>query len=143
MMSDRPSPTGRRLHVLHVDDHAINRRLVREILGCFGHEVTEAGSGFEALRLARHRVFDLVLMDINMPGMSGIEVVRRLSDIPRWDRDTPVIALTSEVSRTPSDYIALGFSGYVPKPTTIAELMQAVDQCVKKPAAGPMVRRVA
>ncbi|THD63912.1 response regulator [Phenylobacterium sp.] len=142
-MTGRPLPIGPALHVLHVDDHAINRRLVREILGCFGHEVTDVGSGDEALDLARHRAFDLVLMDINMPGMSGIEVVRRLSAIPCWDRDTPVIALTSEVSRTLSDYIALGFSGYVPKPTTIAELMQAVDQCVKKHAAGPLVRRVA
>jgi len=117
------------LNILHVDDHPINRRLVRDILSFQGHRVTEACSGAEALAQAGRDAFDLVLMDINMPGMSGIEVVRRLPEVAGWDPETPVIALTSEVSRTIRDYIALGFSGFLPKPFTILGLAQAVHDC--------------
>ncbi len=99
---------GRALCVLHVDDHVVNRRLVQDILGGYGHEAVGAASGQEALDLLDHQLFDVVLMDINMPGINGIEVVRRLRGMPGPARTTPVVALTSEVSRTVADYLALG-----------------------------------
>lgn len=115
------------LCILHVDDHPMNRRLVAEVLRALGHRSFEAACGAEALEQLQIQVFDLVLMDINMPGMSGIEVTRRLRSLRGARRDTPVIALTSEVEYNTADYVALGFDGYVAKPFAIQILAQAIE----------------
>jgi CheY-like chemotaxis protein len=125
--TDRPS-----FCILHVDDHPVNRRLVAEVLRALGHRSFEAACGAEALAQLKRQAFDLVLMDINMPGMSGIEVTRQLRNFRGAGRDTPVIALTSEVERGTADYAALGFDGYVAKPFGIAVLAQAIETCGRR-----------
>jgi CheY-like chemotaxis protein len=127
--SDAFAANSRSLCILHVDDHPVNRRVVAEVLSALGHRSVEAACGAEALEQLRHQVFDLVLMDINMPGMSGIEVTRQLRNFRGAERDTPVIALTSEVERSAADYVALGFDDYVAKPFHIQTLAQAIQTC--------------
>jgi CheY-like chemotaxis protein len=122
---------GRPLCVLHVDDHVVNRRLVQDVLVGSGHTAVAAESGELALEFLAHQSFDVVLMDINLPSMNGIEVVRQLRGSVGRGRDTPVIALTSEVRRTKEDYLALGFNGYVTKPFSIANLLQAIHDCTR------------
>ena len=68
----------RSLAVLHVDDDPMNLRVVEEILGAFQHASVKVMSGAEALQMLAERPFDIVLMDIHMPGMTGIEAVERL-----------------------------------------------------------------
>ncbi|MCC5882970.1 MAG: response regulator [Halomonas sp.] len=81
--------------VLVVDDNTINRRLLRELLKRPGLELSEAGSGEEALRLAEGEIFDLVLMDIRMPGMDGVETTQALRRLGGpWTR-CPIIAVTA------------------------------------------------
>lgn len=121
---------GRPLKVLHVDDDPMNLRVVQEILGAFGHQAVMACSGQEALERLGHEHFDIMLLDIHMPGMSGIEVVERLRKGAGPERGVPVIALTADVySRRPAEYLALGFNDFVSKPILVANLMTAIRRC--------------
>lgn len=120
---------GRPLRVLHVDDDPMNLRVVQEILTAFGHSAVMAASGREALEHLSAEVFDVVLMDIHMPEMSGIEVVERLRASVGPERNTPVIALTADVlSRRPQDYATLGFDDFVSKPILVSGLMASVQR---------------
>ena len=130
-MSQSSGDVGRPLKVLHVDDDPMNLRVVQEILGAFGHQAVMACSGREALDRLDIEAFDLVLLDIHMPGMTGIETIEHLRGSPGPQRAVPVIALTADVySRRPAEYIALGFNDFVSKPILVSALMAAIKACV-------------
>ncbi|HZZ33378.1 MAG TPA: response regulator [Phenylobacterium sp.] len=119
----------RSLVVLHVDDDPMNLRVVEEILVAFHHTAVKSASGAEALALLATQSFDVVLMDIHMPGMSGIQAVEQLRASPGPGRNTPVIALTADVfSRRPDEYRALGFTDYVSKPILVSGLLEAIKR---------------
>ena len=81
------------------------------------------------------RPFDVILMDIHMPGMSGIEAVERLRALPGPEHATPIIALTADViSRHPSEYRALGFDDFVAKPILVSGLLEAIKRASEPPA---------
>ena len=129
-MSETTGDGGRSLKVLHVDDDPMNLRVVQEILGAFGHQGVISCSGEDALQRLAVEAFDLVLLDIHMPGMTGLQVIEalRASDGPQ--KDVPVIALTADVySRRPAEYIALGFSDFVAKPILVSGLMASIKRC--------------
>jgi len=126
---------ARPLVVLHVDDDPMNLRVVEEILGAFHHTAVKASSGAEALILAGRHSFDVILMDIHMPGMGGVEAVQRLRALPGPARNTPVIALTADVvSRHPSEYLALGFVDFVAKPILVSGLLEAIKRAAEPPS---------
>jgi two-component system, sensor histidine kinase len=120
-----PAPDGPLpLHILAVDDNAVNLMVLEQILAAFGHQVSKAASGPEALDRLSVAAFDLVLMDIQMPGMTGIEALTLLRGAPGPNQDTPVIAVTADVlTRDRKAYVALGFNGQVSKPVQIPALM--------------------
>ena len=116
-MSQSYPKFDRPLAVLHVDDDPMNLRVVEEILVAFNHTAVKTTSGAEALDLLAAQTFDVVLMDIHMPGMSGVEAVEKLRASPGPERSVPVIALTADVfSRRPEDYRVPGFNDFVSKP---------------------------
>jgi CheY-like chemotaxis protein len=120
------------LNVLHVDDDPMNLRVVEEILSAFGHNAVKASSGSEALAHLARQVFDVVLMDIHMPGMGGIEIVERLRISDGPSRHTPVIALTADVlSRRPEEYLGLGFCDFVAKPILVSGLINAIVRAAR------------
>ena len=128
MSEFNPKPE-RALCVLHVDDDPVNLRVVEEILTAFGHRAVKALGGPEALEQLSSQAFDVVLMDIHMPEMSGIEVMKRIRERPTPDRDTPIIALTADIlSREPAEYLALGFNGFLPKPVMVQGLIASVTR---------------
>ena len=128
---------GRSLCVLHVDDDAMNLRVVDEILSAFGHTSVRAVSGAEALQRLAEQPFDVVLMDVHMPLMTGIEAVRQLRASGHANAGVPVIALTADViSRRPEEYRALGFQDFVAKPILVSGLLDAIKR-VTSPAASP------
>ena len=142
-MSQTYPKFDRSLAVLHVDDDPMNLRVVEEILTAFGHRSVRAVSGAEALARLAEQVFDVVLMDIHMPEMSGLETVRRLRAAGHASARTPVIALTADiVSRRPDEYRALGFQDFVAKPILVSGLMEAIKRAVSAPAVPGSVRRV-
>ena len=130
-MTERPDADGRPLTVLHVDDDPMNLRVVQEILGAFGHMGVMANSGEEALERLATEAFDIMLIDIHMPVMTGIDVVRFLRASGGPQSDIPIIALTADVySRRPAEYLALGFNDFVSKPILVAGLMETINRCL-------------
>ncbi|MBU1376425.1 MAG: response regulator [Alphaproteobacteria bacterium] len=129
-MADSSGEISRTLKVLHVDDDPMNLRVVQEILGAFGHQAVMACSGKEALERLACEAFDIMLLDIHMPGMTGIEVIERLRASTGPERSVPVIALTADVySRRPAEYVALGFNDFVSKPILVSGLMATIRRC--------------
>lgn len=124
--ADDPIWAGRQ--VLCVDDNEKNRRIAELLLSKFGMEVTVCASGGEAVDICAIQTFDLILMDIVMPDMDGIETLRRLRLDPHClNRQTPAIALTAKLtSEDLAAYAAAGFVGVAGKPVNVRELAQAI-----------------
>ena len=119
------------LQILAVDDNAVNLLVLDQLLSSFGHEVAKASSGAEALEVMAARPFDLVLLDIQMPGMSGVEVLQQLRAADGPNRDAPVVALTADVtSGGRQRYLDLGFTEHSSKPIQIGELMEAIARAM-------------
>lgn len=131
-------PNG--LTVLIVDDEPVNRLVLARMVELLGSHCLEAASGPEALEVLRGRPVDLVLMDIQMPRMSGIEAVERLREQPGPNRDAPVVAVTGDTTRSKREYIALGFDDYANKPISLAAVKQML--AARRPAAPPSFRIV-
>lgn len=110
--------------VLMVDDAAPNRELVRTLLESAGLSVTEACDGVSGIAAAGRERFDLILMDVRMPGMDGLTATRRLRSETGPNRHTPILALTADVQ--PGDIEACraaGMDDHVAKPIAVAELI--------------------
>ena len=122
------------LSILAVDDNTVNLMVLDQVLSALGHRVTRALSGPEALERAAEQAFDLLLMDIQMPGMSGIEAVACLRDRPGPNQATPALAVSADVlSHDRGGYISLGFSGQVSKPIQIPALMAEIAAALTEP----------
>lgn len=126
-----PSPP---LRVLLVDDSAANRDVASTFLRRAGHAVTEAAGGEEALRLAAAQPFDVVLVDMCMPGMDGAETARRLRALPGARGRMPIVAVTAQVLDGQwAAWAAAGIDAYVAKPYDRAELLTAVVLAATSP----------
>jgi len=118
-----------RLLVLHVDDEAINRRVLQELLRALGHVGFQAESAPRALELARLAAFDLILMDIHMPGMTGIEAIREMRSGGGPERTIPVVAVSADVvSFSLDDCRAFGFCGLLAKPVSLSALTAEIGR---------------
>lgn len=123
------------LDVLLVEDHPINQQIAREILETAGMHVTIAGDGAEALRAIDQQRFDVVLMDMQMPVMDGLEATRRLREDPRHAR-LPVIAMTANaMKRDREACLAAGMNEHVAKPIDVVELFGAIRRWSGRPDA--------
>jgi signal transduction histidine kinase len=121
--------TGGSARILVVDDLDVNRELVRAMLQAVGHQVVEARGGVEALRLASDQAFDLILMDLQMPGIDGFASARAIRELTGDNRDTPIIALSADVLPEHIDATAdAGMNGHIGKPISAVELIGAVDR---------------
>ncbi len=119
---------------LVVDDNHVNRRVARTFLEHYGLVVSEAGDGNEALEALDYEPFDVVLMDIHMPGLDGAEAFKRLRNSGSLNRSVPVIALTADSMRGDREkYLAKGFDGYVSKPIDERSLVTVIGQVLSIP----------
>jgi CheY-like chemotaxis protein len=121
--------------ILLVEDNLNNMKLLRDVLRATGYHTLEASTGGQALILAAKHGPALVLMDIRLPDMSGVEALSRL----RMDQRTahiPVLAVTAQAMKGDRDrFIEVGFDGYLSKPLDIDALLAAVEQhCVGRGA---------
>lgn len=115
--------------VLVVDDVDFNRELVRLLLEPMGSEVTEAASGFQALEACAIQAFDLIIMDVNMPGMDGMEAANRLRRGCPNNRNTPIIAFTASAEREKTEhYLGAGMNQCLTKPVRPAEFYACIGQ---------------
>ncbi|HEY4744659.1 MAG TPA: ATP-binding protein [Desulfuromonadaceae bacterium] len=115
--------------VLVVEDNAYNRRLLEDILVSWGQRVTLAEEGLQALQLMEQHRFDLVLLDIRMPGIDGIEVARRVRHREREGSEAPVpiIAITADVETTTREAcLSAGINAVLAKPVIPEQLVRAI-----------------
>lgn len=131
-----PWPTAPR--VLAVDDHEANRLLVGELLRTQGIEAVVAASGEESLDLWRRESFDLIFMDIQMPGLDGIEATR-LIRAEEQGRRIPIIALTAHAgAEEKARLLSAGLDDYLSKPVSEAQLSHMIKRWMKILAPSPM-----
>jgi hypothetical protein len=115
-----------------VDDEPINLMVLEQMVEVLGHQAVAVASAAEALERLQSEAFDVVLTDIHMPDMDGVELLRRLRRLPPPAGDTPVIAVTADVmSRHAQEYRELGFAGVMAKPlimSTMERLLTAAGR---------------
>lgn len=118
--------------ILIVEDQPLNRKLVRDVLQAKGYRTVEAENGEDGVRTAIEQHPALILMDIQIPGINGIEALGRLRENPAT-RAIPVIAVTaSAMQQNRAEIIAAGFDGYQAKPISIAAFLAAVRKALDK-----------
>ncbi len=114
--------------ILVVEDNEKNMRLFRDVLEAKGYRVLEATGGVTAIEMASEQLPDLVLMDIQLPDVDGIEALRLLRADDRT-ATIPVIALTAQAMHGDRErFLAVGFDDYVSKPVDIADLARTVER---------------
>jgi len=112
--------------ILLVEDNEKNMKLLRDVLTAKGYLVLEATSGEEAVELTLADEPQLVLMDVQLPGIDGVEALRRVRADPRTT-GVPVLALTAQAMDGDRErFLAAGFDGYLSKPVDIVELLATV-----------------
>lgn len=122
--------------VLVVEDNERNMKLFRDVLLATGYRTLEATTGGQAVELATEHAPDLVLMDIQLPDIDGVEALSRM----RADQRTasiPVLAVTAQAMHGDRErFLAAGFDDYIAKPVDIVELVGAVRQHCDGPGRG-------
>ncbi len=119
------------LQILVVDDSSTMRDVIRLTLKAAGFEVALAADGVEALALAQSTQYDLILTDVNMPKMDGIELVRALRAMENY-QSTPMLMLTTESDLEHRQvHKAAGASGWIVKPFLPSKLVAAVNKALK------------
>ncbi len=112
--------------ILYIDDDPVNRTLVNRLLSNYNFKVTEAETGMEGLQIAQKNPPDLILMDINMPGLDGNETTTRMRGIGGL-QDIPIVAVTAYTTKGSKELaLAAGCNGYIAKPIDIDEFPHQV-----------------
>ena len=120
--------------ILIVEDNEKNLKLVRDVLQHRGYQTIDAGTGEDGVRLAKERHPNLVLMDIQLPGIDGITALGQLRADPAT-RAIPVIAVTaSAMTHDRKKIMAAGFDGYQSKPIKVKDFLEAVREMLDRPA---------
>ena len=121
--------------VLIIEDNDKNLELVRDILQAKGYRTLEAGTAEDGLKIARGQTPDLVLMDIQLPGMGGIEALKALRDNPATAA-LPVVAITASVMKADREEIMrAGFDGFIEKPITVRSFLEVVEGALQTRSA--------
>ena len=116
-----------RLRILLVEDNVLNQRIVTYSLKKYNHEVTIANNGLEAVDIFKESIFDVILMDIMMPVMDGLEAsvkIREMEQTNQVTKRTPIIALTANTMDNDRDKcLSYGMDEFMPKPFDIEQLL--------------------
>ncbi len=121
------------ISVLVVDDNVVNRQVARVFLASKGVDIVEASDGYGALDALKNNTFDVVLLDINMPNMDGIETIKHIRASNEEWRTVPVIALTADaMSGDRERYLSMGMNDYVAKPVVQDQLYDAMQSVINQ-----------
>lgn len=114
--------------ILYVEDNFENKLFVRRVIESMGHEMLEAETGLDSLVIAAERIPDLILMDVNIPGMDGLETTAKMKQNPRLAH-IPVIALTANAMKGDKERcLAAGCDGYMQKPVGVSDLRREITR---------------
>jgi two-component system, cell cycle response regulator DivK len=118
--------------ILYVEDNVLNMRLVRKLLMSAGYTMIEAVDGRSGVKLAETEKPDLILMDINLPDIDGIEATRQLKSCSEL-ANIPVIALTANAMHGDRErFMSSGCDGYIAKPIARRELLDAISELLNQ-----------
>lgn len=117
-------------HILLVEDNPINQKLAARLLGKKGHRISIAENGIEAIEMNKSQLFEIILMDVQMPKMDGLEATRL---IRQWEKDkgrrTPIIAMTAHAMKGDHERcLAAGMDDYISKPIQTRQLHEAIER---------------
>ena len=121
--------------IMVVEDNPKNLKLIRDVLQYWGYQVLVAGSGEQGVELATQEPPDLILMDLQLPGIDGHEALRLLRQEPTT-RAVPVVAVTAFAMQDDRDRVALsGFDGFLEKPLSVRDLPEQVKSFLQAGAS--------
>lgn len=121
------------LHILVAEDNEMNQKIMGHLLERLGHQCTLAQNGQEAVELAQAQDFDLILMDIRMPVMSGLDAARIIRDLPGAKGMVPILAVSADsVNEHLLEYKSAGIDGFVGKPISRSELEEKITKFGRK-----------
>jgi CheY-like chemotaxis protein len=133
-----PRQGARSLKILVAEDNLVNQTLMKKLLGKWGHDVTLANNGHEALEWVARDAFDLILMDMQMPVMGGLEatrLIRARENADPMSAPIPIYALTAAaLPEERAAALASGVDGYLTKPLNRSELLDLLDRIGQHPA---------
>lgn len=117
------------MRILYVEDDPLNRRVVRDMLAVAGADMAEAPDAPEGLRLIDEDSFDLVLIDLRMPGMDGLDLIRRVRGRADDKRNLPLIVITAETgTEMESRCVEAGADELLTKPVAMKALFDAIGR---------------
>lgn len=117
-----------KMRILYVEDNFENKLFVRRVIESMGHEMLEAETGLDSLVIASETVPDLVLMDINIPGMDGLETTAKFKENPRLSH-IPIVAVTANAMKGDKERcLEAGCDGYMQKPIGVLDLRREIDR---------------
>jgi CheY-like chemotaxis protein len=115
------------LRILLVEDNAVNQKLALRLLSQMGYQADVAGNGVEAVEAVERQPYDLVLMDVQMPEMDGLEATRAIVDQIPVERQPWVVAMTANAMEGDREAcLEAGMKGYISKPIRVDELVRAI-----------------
>ena len=120
--------------ILYVEDNSDNRMLVKRILNAENYELLEATNAVQAINLLETTTPDLILMDINMPGMDGYTLTTKIRSMSGLER-VPILALTANVMRGDKEKtLEAGCDGYIQKPLDVDQLVREIEKFLARRA---------
>ena len=123
------------MKILYVDDDNINQEMITLMLCQKGFEIETASNGQEAVEAVRNGAYDLVLMDVQMPVMDGIEATKIIRSWEEGNHSTPIIALTaSDMVSNIHECVQAGMNDFVSKPFSVQQLLNVIDSILKDDA---------
>ena len=135
---DDETPLFAGLRVLLVEDNATNRLIAGRMLEALGAQISLAEDGVQGVAMAREG-FDLILMDIQMPGMDGVEATQRIRALPAPIGTAPILAMTANaMAHQQAGYVAAGMDGAIAKPLSPAALARAIIQVLTSDRTGTL-----
>src|SRR5205814_10242033 len=126
------------LRILLAEDNVVNQKVALRLLGQMGYRADVAGNGVEAIDAVERQTYDVVLMDVQMPELDGVEASREIHR--RWPGDgrPRIVAMTANAMQGDRERCAAaGMDDYVAKPIRVDELVAALGRCGPRPEAGP------
>ncbi len=127
------------IRVLLAEDNPVNQRVMIALLAKSGVRVDVAGNGVEAIEAVRSRPYDLILMDIQMPELDGVQAARRIRELEGEMGHIPIIAVTAHAMKGDREkYLQAGMNDYLPKPINRAELLSKIDYWADRQRGEPI-----